>query len=106
MAKLRKIDASRFQAPGPFMTFQPRLPNSGTLLTGFCSAPGCAKHCVVTSGPLLGLKLHLVGVNQFTPRPVLWVIWIGPGPNQFNVFPLPGVLSWEVSPPKVTGVPV
>src|ERR1051326_8117702 len=107
MSKLRNSDASRFHAPGPLKAFLFRLPNSGTLLTGFCSAPGWAKHCVVMR--LFGsgsLKIHLVGVNQLTPRPVPWVTWIGPGPNQFSVFELPGVLSWLVSPPKLMGVPL
>src|SRR5438552_972080 len=103
ISKLRKMEASSCQAPGPLPAFLLRLPNSGTLLTGFCSAPGCAKHCVATIAPLLGSKLHFVGVNQFTPRPVLCVTWIGPGPNQFRVLALPGVLSWLVSPPKLMG---
>src|SRR5579872_2655656 len=100
MSKVRNNEASRFQAPGPFMGLRPRLPNSGS--PPF-SAPGCAKHCVVTSAPLAGLKLHCVFVNQATPRPVLWVTGIGPGPNQFSVLLFPGAFRTEVSPPKLIG---
>src|SRR4051794_4728894 len=89
--KLRNSDASRFQKPGPSIGFQPRLPNSGLLPTGVCSAPGWAKQLVVTRG-LDVLKLQIVLLNQCTPRPVPCVIAILSGPNQFSVLLFCGAL--------------
>src|SRR4051812_9964037 len=100
--KLRNTEASTFQNPGPLKTFQPRFPNSG------CppfSAPGCAKHCVVTIGLPLLAKLQMVGVNQVALRPFPLVTGIGPGPNQFKVLLFPGAFRTPALPPKVIGVP-
>src|SRR5436305_6152113 len=49
MLNVRNADASRFQYPGPLRKFGPKFPNSGN--PPF-SAPGCAKHWVVTRAPL------------------------------------------------------
>src|SRR4051812_25331740 len=89
MGKVRNADASRFQYPGPLRKFGPKFPNSGN--PPF-SAPGCAKHWLVTRGPLAELKLQIVFWNQGLPGPVPCRIGIGPGPNQFRVLLLFGEL--------------
>src|SRR5690242_7970213 len=63
ISNVRYIEASRFQKPGPLITFLLRLPNSG--LPPF-SVPARAKHpSVVVSVP--EVKEHFVFLNQGLP---------------------------------------
>src|SRR5581483_21543 len=78
-------------------------PNSG--LPPF-SAPGWAKHPLVTSGPFAALKLQMVFWNQRLLGPVPCRIGIGPGPNQLSVLLLPGAFRTAEFPPKSIGAPL